>query len=299
VKISVVTVAYRAENTIAAALESVAGQTWADVEHVVVDGASPDRTLEVIRAHAHDKMVVVSEPDQGIYDALNKGFRLSTGDVVGIVHADDILADDTVLERVAEAFEDPDVDAVYGDLDYVARDNPDKIIRHWEAGAFSQARLRAGWMPPHPTLFLRRRVFETRELFDTSFRIAADYDAILRYFGHPIWAIGAVLTTRLLHSVKRDGPKRGIVTLCVGGGRGIAPALAMLWEIYQLTSPKEATMPDPKFTKPWHGIARQEIHWNPTIVGDVCIGCGTCVTGCSRLVCRFEFERKKPVVFAP
>lgn len=188
-KISVVTVAYRAENTIAAALESVAGQTWADVEHVVIDGASPDRTLEVIRAHAHDKMVVVSEPDQGIYDALNKGFRLSTGDVVGIVHADDILADDTVLERVAEAFEDPEVDAVYGDLDYVARDNPDKIIRHWEAGAFSQARLRAGWMPPHPTLFLRRRVFETRELFDTSFRIAADYDAILRYFGQGITSI--------------------------------------------------------------------------------------------------------------
>lgn len=117
--------------------------------------------------------------------------------------------------------------------------------------------------------------------------------------GHPIWAIGAVLTTRLLHSMKRDGPKRGFVTLCVGGGRGIAPALAMLWEIYQLTCPKEATMPDPKFTKPWHGIARQEIHWNPTIVGDVCIGCETCVTGCSRLVCRFEFERKKPVVYAP
>lgn len=181
-KISVVTVAYRAENTIAAALDSVAGQTWANVEHVVIDGASPDRTLEVIRAQAGDGMVVVSEPDEGIYDALNKGFGLATGDVVGIVHADDILADDRVLERVAEAFEDPEVDAVYGDLDYVAKDNPDKIIRHWQAGAFSRARLRAGWMPPHPTLFLRRRVFETHGVFDTSFRIAADYDAILRYF---------------------------------------------------------------------------------------------------------------------
>lgn len=182
-KISIVTVAFRAENTIAAALDSVAGQTWADVEHIVIDGASPDRTLEVIRARAHDGMVVVSEPDEGIYDALNKGFRLATGDVVGIVHADDILADDKVLERVAQAFEDPGVDAVYGDLDYVAKDNPDTIIRHWEAGSFTRARLRAGWMPPHPTLFLRRRVFETHGLFDTSFRIAADYDAILRYFG--------------------------------------------------------------------------------------------------------------------
>lgn len=182
-KFSIVTVVYRAENTIGDAIASVSRQTLKDVEHVLVDGASPDGTLDVIRAHAHDNMVIVSEPDEGIYDALNKGYRLATGDVVGIVHADDILADDTVLERVTAAFSDPDVDAVYGDLDYVAKDNPDRIIRHWRAGTFSRAKLHAGWMPPHPTLFLRRRVFETHGLFDTSFRIAADYDVVLRYFG--------------------------------------------------------------------------------------------------------------------
>lgn len=182
-KISIVTVAYRAEATIGGALESVARQSWGDVEHVVIDGASPDGTLEVIQAHAHDRMVVVSEPDEGIYDALNKGFGLATGEVVGLVHADDIFADDDVLASVAEAFADPAVDAVYGDLDYVAKDDPDRIIRHWQAGPYSRARLLAGWMPPHPTLFVRRRVFETHGLFDTSFRIAADYDEILRYFG--------------------------------------------------------------------------------------------------------------------
>lgn len=182
-KISIVTVVYRAERTIAEALESVAGQSWPEVEHVVVDGASPDRTLDVIRAHEGDNMVIVSEPDEGIYDALNKGYGLTTGDVVGIVHADDVLANDKVLERVAAEFSDPDVDAVYGDLNYVAKDTPGRIIRHWRAGEFSRARLRAGWMPPHPTMFLRRRVFEAHGLFDTSFRIAADYDQILRYFG--------------------------------------------------------------------------------------------------------------------
>lgn len=182
-KISIVTVAYRAEETVAETLDSVARQSWGDVEHVIVDGASPDRTLEVIRAHERPGMVVVSEPDDGLYDALNKGYGLTTGEVVGIAHADDFLADARVLERVAAAFDDPRIDAVYGDLDYVAKDDPTRVIRHWRAGAFSPARLRAGWMPPHPTLFLRRRVFETHGLFDTSFRIAADYDQILRYFG--------------------------------------------------------------------------------------------------------------------
>lgn len=182
-KISIVTVVYRAETTIGDALRSVARQNWDDLEHVVIDGASPDRTLDEVRRHAHENMIIVSEPDDGIYDALNKGFGRATGEVVGIVHADDILADAKVIEDVAAAFSDPEIDVVYGDLDYVAKDDPDRIIRHWRAGSFSQAKLRTGWMPPHPTLFLRRRVFETHGLFDTSFRIAADYEAVLRYFG--------------------------------------------------------------------------------------------------------------------
>lgn len=182
-KISIVTVVYRSEGTIGDALDSVARQSWNDVQHVVIDGASPDGTLDVIESRANPNMVIVSEPDDGIYDALNKGFRLAAGDVVGIVHADDILADETVLERVAAAFANPDVDAVYGDLDYVAKDDPTRIIRHWRAGHFARAKLRTGWMPPHPTLFLRRTAIEDHGLFDTSFRIAADYDLILRYFG--------------------------------------------------------------------------------------------------------------------
>ncbi|MEJ2002925.1 MAG: glycosyltransferase family 2 protein [Maritimibacter sp.] len=182
-KISVVTAVYRAENTITQAIKSVASQTYPNVEHVVVDGASPDGTLDAIRAHQTENMVVSSEPDNGIYDALNKGIMQASGEVIGIVHSDDFLAHPQVLERVAKAFCDPSVDAVYGDLDYVSKDNTSRIIRHWRAGAYERRKLSLGWMPPHPTLFLRRRVFEAHGLYDTSYRIAADYDAVLRYFG--------------------------------------------------------------------------------------------------------------------
>lgn len=182
-KISIVTAVYRAEQTIGQAIDSVADQSYADVEHVVIDGNSPDGTLATIRRHQNDRMVVISEPDEGIYDALNKGIKRSTGDIVGLVHSDDYLAHPDVLKRIAAAFADPSVDAVYGDLDYVAKEDTSRIIRHWRAGAFDRRSLSKGWMPPHPTLYLRRQVFERFGYYDTSFGIAADYDAILRYFG--------------------------------------------------------------------------------------------------------------------
>jgi glycosyltransferase len=128
------------------------------------------------------RATLVSEPDHGIYDALNKGLVRASGDVVGLMHSDDSFADESVLALVAAAFSDPLVDAVYGDLEYVAKADTSRVIRRWQSGEFSAARLAWGWMPPHPTLFLRRRVIEEWGCFDTQFRIAADYDAILRYF---------------------------------------------------------------------------------------------------------------------
>ena len=128
-------------------------------------------------------MTVISEPDKGIYDALNKGIARSTGDVIGLIHSDDFFADEKVLERVAAAFSDPDIDAVYGDLEYVAAADPTRVVRRWRAGNFTPRKLAWGWMPPHPTLFMRRRVFEAHGAYDASYHIAADYDAILRWFG--------------------------------------------------------------------------------------------------------------------
>jgi glycosyltransferase len=180
-KISVITASFNRVDTIAQALASVQGQTWKQVEHIVIDGASTDGTLAVIEAQRDRLAALLSEPDNGIYDALNKGFALSSGDVVGLMHSDDFYADERVLERVALAFADPAVDGVYGDLDYVAKADPPRIIRRWRSGTYQRSRLAYGWMPPHPTLFLRRAVIERWGGFDTSFRIAADYDAMLRY----------------------------------------------------------------------------------------------------------------------
>lgn len=182
-KISIITAVYERAATIGQAIDSVARQTYQDIEHLIIDGASSDGTMDVVRGQQNDRMTVLSEPDEGIYDALNKGIARSTGDIVGLVHSDDFLAHDAVLAKVAAAFGDRQVDAVYGDLDYVSASDTGRIVRRWRSGPFERRKLGRGWMPPHPALFLRRHVFECFGTYDTSYGIAADYDAILRYFG--------------------------------------------------------------------------------------------------------------------
>ena len=181
--ISIITAVYNNRETLSAALDSILGQTNIHVELVVIDGGSTDGTLEVLRSYEDHLDVLVSEPDHGIYDALNKGIQRASGDVVGFLHSDDLFADPGVLSRIAAAFDDPEVGAVYGDLLYVRKDNPDQVVRYWRSGVFSRRRLGWGWMPPHPTLYVRRHEYERHGLFDTSFRIAADYDFILRLLG--------------------------------------------------------------------------------------------------------------------
>lgn len=184
--ISVITVVFNRADTIGQALDSVASQSYPHVEHVVVDGASSDGTLEVIEGRRTAQMRVLSEPDEGIYDAINKGMALASGDVLGLAHSDDELADRDVLADVARAFAEPSVDAVYGDLVYVRNDRPAEVLRHWVAGAYAREKLARGWMPPHPTLFVRRRVVETFGGYDTDYRIAADYEAVLRWFSREL-----------------------------------------------------------------------------------------------------------------
>ena len=182
-KITVITAVYNRADSIAQAVQSVQTQSWHNVEHVVIDGASTDGTVQVLLSCLGARAVWLSEPDSGIYDALNKGLARSTGDVIGLMHSDDFFADVEVLARVAAAFADPGVDAVYGDLDYVAKDDTSHIIRRWRSGEYTPAKLARGWMPPHPTLYLRRSVIKRWGGYDTRYKIAADYDAILRYFG--------------------------------------------------------------------------------------------------------------------
>ncbi len=182
-KISIVTAVYNRERTIGEALASVASQSHGNVEHLIIDGASKDATLAIVRSLTDPRVVLVSEPDNGIYDALNKGITRATGDVIGLMHSDDLFAHDRVLEKVAAAFADPAIDLVYGDLDYVAAADVSRVVRHWRSGDYSPEKLRRGWMPPHPTVFARARVFKDHGLYDTSYRIAADYEAMLRFFG--------------------------------------------------------------------------------------------------------------------
>ena len=184
-KITVITVAYNSAATIADTLRSVAAQTHPDIEHIVIDGASNDATVALARAHSTPTTRLVSEPDRGIYDAMNKGLRLATGDLVGFLNADDVFDNPRVLAKIAQAASEPGADAVYGDLVYVAQADPGRLVRHWHSGGFARSRLGFGWMPPHPTFYVRTsRLVQIGE-FDTSFRVAADYDLMLRLLGKP------------------------------------------------------------------------------------------------------------------
>lgn len=178
--ISVITAVKNRVGTLGACLRSVQAQTWDDVEHIVVDGGSIDGTLGLLAASRAHLAKLICEPDGGVYDALNKGIRAASGDVIGFMHADDEFGSEGALEHIARAFEDPRVDAVYGDLVYVRSDDPSRVVRYWRAGRYSRSQLTHGWMPPHPTFYARRDVYRRFGGFDTRYKIAADYENMLR-----------------------------------------------------------------------------------------------------------------------
>ncbi|MBN2906938.1 MAG: glycosyltransferase [Rhodobacteraceae bacterium] len=191
-KISVITAVLNREATLVDAICSVQRQVDVDVEHIIQDGGSTDGTLEIIKAQANATTQLVSEPDAGIYDAINRGIARASGAVIGVMHSDDFYAHDGVLAQVAAALADPALDGVYGDLDYVSARDPNRVLRHWRAGPYTRGRLARGWMPPHPTLYLRREVFERWGAYDTSFRISADYEAMLRWLSRGEITLGYI-----------------------------------------------------------------------------------------------------------
>lgn len=180
-KISIVTAAWQSADTICDTMESVLRQTHQDFEHIIVDGASTDDTLKVLSEYApryNGRLRVVSEPDKGIYDAMNKGIRMATGEVVGILNSDDFFTSDNILERVAA--EIGDADAVYGDIHYVDAEATDRCVRYYSSKNFKRSHMRMGFMPAHPSFYCRRSVYDNFGLYDTSFRIAADFEMLLR-----------------------------------------------------------------------------------------------------------------------
>ena len=186
-KISIITAVYNREATIADAIKSVASQNCGDLEHVVIDGMSSDGTSEIVNANRATIDVSIREPDSGIYDALNKGIAASSGDVVGFLHADDLFADDSVIQRIQQKFQSGDYDAVYADLTYVAFEDPNRVIRYWESGDYFISKFRYGWMPPHPTVYVKREIYEKFGAYRTDHGSAADYECMVRLmFRHQI-----------------------------------------------------------------------------------------------------------------
>ena len=176
---SIISPVLNAGRTLAGNIQNV--KIHHSTEHIIIDCCSTDDTLEILREYSHKNMKYISEPDQGPYDAMNKGIKMATGGIIGILNADDFYADDRVLESVAEVFKDPGVDSCYGDLEYVDRENTEKVVRRWKAGPYDQKNWYRGWMPPHPTFFVRRSVYEKFGLYHLGIGTAADYELMLRF----------------------------------------------------------------------------------------------------------------------
>ncbi len=185
-KVSIVTSCYNRVGTIGDAIESVLAQDYTDIEYIIVDGNSTDGSIDVAKEKMNDKRwkqswKFISEPDHGMYEAINKGIRMATGDIIGLVHSDDFLYDSHVISDIVSQFEKTGADFVYGDGVFVNAQHTSKVVRHWIGGAYHRWKVACGWLPLHPTCYIRRDVMMREGLYDESYKIAADTDLLVRY----------------------------------------------------------------------------------------------------------------------
>jgi glycosyltransferase involved in cell wall biosynthesis len=179
-KISIVTVCYNSELTIRDTIESVLSQNHSDIEYIIVDGDSKDGTMDIVREYRDKIDVVISEPDKGIYDAMNKGIRAASGDVIGLLNSDDFYNDDSVIRQLIECMEKAGADTVYADLVIVDAKDTERVVRYYDSSTFRPRRLGYGWMPAHPTFMVKRELYETYGGFSLNYRIAADFEMVTR-----------------------------------------------------------------------------------------------------------------------
>lgn len=179
-KVSIITVVYNRADVIRDTIESVLSQTYKNIEYIIIDGASNDGTMDVVNEYKDKISRIISEPDRGLYDAINKGIKEATGDVIGLIHSDDFYLDNLVIQRVVDTFKKENKHMLFADLLYIKGDNKDKVLRYYSAKNFTVDKLKYGFMPPHPTLFVKKEVYEKYGLYKIDYKIAADYEMFVR-----------------------------------------------------------------------------------------------------------------------
>ena len=213
-KVSIITSCYNREKTIRGAVESVLAQDYPDIEYIIVDGASKDHSVEVIReaiASYEDKVKFISEPDHGMYEAINKGIRVATGDVIGLLHSDDFFYDNGVVGRIVERMKRTHADFLYGDGLFVNPDDTNKVVRNWIGGGYRLWKVRHGWLPLHPTCYIRRDVMMRQGLYNESYKIAADSDLLVRYLltgGLTVTYLNEYIVRMRMGGLSTDSAKR-------------------------------------------------------------------------------------------
>jgi glycosyltransferase len=206
-KVSIITVTLNSEKYLSDCIRSVSGQNYKNIEHIIVDGKSTDGTLDIILENTDHISYWISETDRGMYDAINKGLRLATGDIVGILNSDDIFASADSIRSIVDCFENSTTDAVYGNLVYVEPENTQKITRYWKGTPYKRSRFRYGWMPAHPTFYIRRNLIEKYGLYESHYYTAADYEFMARYLFH--YRVSAQYVDTMLVKMRTGGISNG------------------------------------------------------------------------------------------
>ena len=206
-RVSIITIVRNNRATMEDCVKNVLSQSYKEIEYIVVDGGSNDGTIDIIQAYHERISQWISEPDQGIYDAMNKGIEMATGQVIGFLHSSDVYAHPRVIEEVARVFEKSNVSSVYGDLQYVDKENLNRVIRNWKSSPYCHGKFRQGWMPPHPTFFVRKEIYEKYGYFNTDFRIAGDYELMLRFLER--YRISAAYIPEVLVKMRWGGMSNG------------------------------------------------------------------------------------------
>ncbi|WP_299576272.1 glycosyltransferase family 2 protein [uncultured Sunxiuqinia sp.] len=221
-KISIVTATFNSAPFIASCIDSVHEQTEIDLEHIIIDGASKDNTIEIIKSRPNRVKTIISEPDKGIYDAMNKGIKLANGDIIGILNSDDFYASDNILAKIAQTFTTTNCDALYGNLNFVAPTDTNKVIRHWKSSPFISGSFTKGWHPPHPTFFVKKEVYEKYGLFDTNLDVSADFELMLRFIEKNCIKVSFLDET--IVKMRYGGESTGSLKKIIEGNRNILRA---------------------------------------------------------------------------